>query len=94
MYFINPKYQKVKLLIHNINGRIVDLNGNGIEIPFPVSPTNPEGGSRLIPAATQEDLEWFIKQDGIQDIVLYKPDEVISATEKKKSQKSKTNANL
>lgn len=78
------------MLIHNINGRVVDLNGVGIEVPTPISPTNPIGGSKVYPAATQSDLEYVFK-NGFQDIVIFEPDEVITVQSKKKNKQSDIN---
>ena len=68
MYEVDKKYKNVEKFIHNVNGRVVDVHGKGIEIPKPVSPTNPKGGSRIIPAATQQDLE-IMKKKGAPFII-------------------------
>ena len=75
MFYINKKYAHVEKLIHNLNGKVINLHGVDLEIPNPVSPLDPSGRSRVIPGATQEELKEIFNAPGNQDVIL--TDEII-----------------
>lgn len=92
MYEVSKKYKDVELLIHNIEGRVVNLHGKDLEIPTPVSPINPKGGSRIIPAATQKDLK-SIFEAGTQDIIIKVDDKYSDDYDYTSVNKTKKNSN-